>query len=184
MVARIRVDDVKSLNGVEMVLHRPCGIDIRHAGIEPASEQRHEPFLFEAVLIRPLPFVFKMRLVKRFIVRGVDIVHTGFEAGVHDMQILIGKRKVQHHVGPDFFNQFDQMRHIVRIHLSRGNRAVVFFFDLSRKRIALGLCAACDAQLGENFADLAAFGNGDTGYAAAADNKNFAHDDAPFIFLV
>ena len=31
---------------------------------------------------------------------------------------------------------------------------------------------------------VAAFGNGDTGYAAAADNKNFAHDDAPFIFLV
>ena len=116
-----------------------------------------------------------MRLVKRFIVRGVDIVHTGFEAGVHDMQILIGKRKVQHHVGPDFFNQFDQLRHIVRIHLSRGNRAVVFFFDLSRKRIALGLRSAGKADVREDIRRLCTFVYRHSADAAGADDQNSCH---------
>ena len=39
-----------------------------------------------------------------------------------------------------------------------------------------GFGAAGDAQLCEDIADLTALGDGDACHAAAADNKNFAHD--------
>ena len=50
--------------------------------------------------------------------------------------------------------------------------------------LALGVLASLTACGGKQKTQQDAAADGDTGYAAAADNENFAHDDAPFIFLV
>ena len=175
VVAGVRVDDVKRLNGVEMVLHRPRGIDIGHAGIEPAAEKRHDALLPEAVLIRPLPLVFKMRNFGRLVVRGVDVVDAGFETGVHDMQVLIGKREIQHDIGPDLPDEFNELRHIVGIHLFGPDVAVVFRLDLRGKRIAFGFRSARKADVREDVRRLCALVHRHSADAACADNQNSCH---------
>ena len=72
---------------------------------------------------------------------------------------------------------------IIGIHLGGGDFCFGVGGQLCRQGIALGLGAAGNAQLGKNIADLAALGDGYTGHAAAADNKNFAHDGTPLCFI-
>jgi hypothetical protein len=62
-----------------------------------------------------------------------------------------------------------KLLHVVCIDLCRGDFCFGDGRKLCGKRIALGLCAACDAQLGENFADLAAFSDSHICDSAASD---------------
>jgi hypothetical protein len=90
----------------EMMLQRVGGIDIRHAGIKAAAEQRGEAGGFEFLLIGPLPVVLKLGHVTRLVVRGVDVMHTGLQAGIHDGEILIGSATLMTTSGLKLFSSF------------------------------------------------------------------------------
>ena len=54
------------------------------------------PFSLIAVVVRPLPLVAESRFLPRLVVGRVQVVHARFEAGVHDRQILVRQRQVEH----------------------------------------------------------------------------------------
>ena len=77
-----------------------------------------------------------------------------------------------------------QLLDVVGIDLRGGDFGPGGGGQLGGQRVALGFGAAGDAQLGKDVADLAALGDGDACHAAAADNKNFAHDGTPLYFFI
>ena len=203
MIAAVAVQNIDGIDGIELVLFSVGAVRLRDARVKAAAEQRGEAGLFKLLFVCPLPAVIKIGGEARFlaalfvngapfgvigvlrlVVCGIHVVNTAGEAGIHNGEILIRQSDVHDEIRLVALDKVTKLLHVVCIDLCRGDFCFGDGRKLCGKCIALGLCAACDAQLGENFADLAAFGNGDTGYAAAADNKNFAHDDAPFIFLV
>ena len=56
------------------------------------------PFSLKAVLVGPLPAVLELGLVRRLVVGGVQVVHPGLQAGVHDRQVLVGQGHVDDQV--------------------------------------------------------------------------------------
>ena len=116
VVAGVAVDDVERVDGVE-ILRFPRGVDIGHAGVESAAEERGDALLAEAVAVRPLPAVFEVRDVRRLVVGGVDVIDSGFEAGVHDVEVLVGQREVQDHVGAERADELDELRDVVGVDL-------------------------------------------------------------------
>ena len=139
VVAGVAVDDVKVVDLVEMVLGGIGREDGRHARVETAAEDRRESRGLEAVLIGPLPRVFEMRLVLRLVVGRVEVVAAAFEAGVHDREILVRKRHVDHDVGFERAEQFAQLRHAVGVDLG-GLHAVAA--DGGRNGVAFGFGTA------------------------------------------
>ena len=114
------------------MLHRVGTEHARHAGVKARTEQSRQSRLTETICICPLPAVLKLRRILRLIVRRIDIVHARCEARIHDVQILIWKRKVQHNIGLKFADERRECRHIVRIHGGSLNfcfAAVQFFLE-------------------------------------------------------
>ena len=79
---------------IEMMFGGIGGKYSGYARIEPASENGRQTGLFEAVFIRPLPAVFILRLIERFIVGRIQIADAVFQAGIHDVQILIRQSQI------------------------------------------------------------------------------------------
>lgn len=71
VIARVAVDDVEDVDLVEQVLLGIGREHVGHAGIETAAEQGHQSGVLEFLLIGPLPFVFELRHIQRFVVGGV-----------------------------------------------------------------------------------------------------------------
>ena len=139
VVAGIAVDNIEVVDLVEMVFGGIGSEDGRHARVEAAAEDGRKARSLEAVLIGPLPRIFEMRLVFRLVVGRVEVVAAAFEAGVHDRQILIRKRYVDHDVGFERAEQLAQLRHVVGIDLG-GLHAVAA--DSCRHGIACGFGTA------------------------------------------
>src|SRR3546814_15512694 len=74
VIAAVAVENVERVDALEMMLLEPGGEDAGHAGIETRTEPRHQPGVLEALLIRPLPMIFDLRLVARFVIGGVHII--------------------------------------------------------------------------------------------------------------
>ena len=91
--------------------------DVGDPGVEARAQERHDSSGFEALLVRPLPLVFELRLVRRLVVGGVEVVDAGFQAGVHQGQVLVGKRDVDQQVGLDPSDQRHGLRDVVGVHL-------------------------------------------------------------------
>ena len=72
--------------------------DVGDARIEATPKQGHNAALREAFAIGPLPAVFESGNIRRLVVGGVEVIDAGFEAGVHDGQVLVRERDVQHEV--------------------------------------------------------------------------------------
>ena len=121
VVAAVDVDDVERVDLVEVVLERPGGEHVGHAGVETRAEQRGEPGFFKALLIRPLPGILELRDVLRLVVRGVHVVATRGQAGVHEVQILIGQGHVDEQFRAGLADQRGGFRRIVGIHLGGGD---------------------------------------------------------------
>src|SRR3546814_18554657 len=88
------IEDVERVDALEMMLLDPGGEDARHAGVEARAEQRHQARVLEAVVIRPLPMIFELRLVARFVIGGVEIMRAGRQARLHDREVLRGQGEV------------------------------------------------------------------------------------------
>ena len=199
MVAAVAVQDVDGIDGVELVLGSVGAVGLGHARVKAAAQQGGEAGILELFLVGPLPGVvevggearflaallvdgapFGVVGVFRLVVGGVHIVDAAGQAGVHDGQVLVGQGDVHDQVGLVALDQGDELVNVVRIHLGGGDFGFGDGGQFFGQGVALGFGAAGDAQFGENIADLAAFLDGDTGNAAAADDKNFAHGDDSF----
>ena len=171
MAAGVGVDDVDGVDAVELVLVQPRGVDVRHPGIEAAAQQRHDAALAEAVLVGPLPFVFELRFVQRLVVGGVQVVHAGGEAGVHDVKILVGQRDIDHYFRLHALDQRDHPRHVVGVDLRGMDRPR----DLRRDAPAFLLRAAGERDVGKNLRQLCALVRHHLADAARADDQYFRH---------
>ena len=168
MVAGIAVDDVERVDLAEVMFERVGGVNIRHARIESAAEQRGESCVLELVLVSPLPVVFKLRHIARLVVCGVDVMHASFEAGVHDGEILVGQRHIDHDIRLEALQQLHEFRHVVRIHASGLNRTL----QLGGDAVALRLRARGEHDLPEHVGQLRAFMSDHAADAARSDDEN------------
>ncbi len=171
VAARVAVDDVDLVDLRHIVLLEIRAEDAGHAGVEARAEQGHEPGFFEPVLVGPLPLVLELGGVERLVIGGVHVVHAGFEAGVHDVQVLVGEGHVDHEVRLVLPEQGDRLRHIVSVHLRGGDLTG----ELLGERVALGFGARGDHDVGENFGDLRALVGDDRADTAGTDEQNFRH---------
>ena len=172
VVAGIAVHDVDIFDLVEQMLLRIGAVDVRHAGVEAAAENGGNALLLEAVVIGPLPVVLELRHIARLIVRGVHIVAAGFEAGIHDRQVLIGQGHVDQEVRLHLFDEGDHFRHIVGIDLRNLDRR----FAERRHFLAAFEAARGERDVLERVAVHRAFLGDDRTGSAGTDDKNAVHD--------
>ena len=198
VVTAVAVQNVDRVDGIELMLGSVGAVGLGYARVKAAAQQGGQAGVLKLFLVGPLPAVvkvggetgllaallvdgapFRIISVFRLIVGGVHVVDAAGKAGVHDGQILIGQGNVHDKVRLVGVDEVAELLHIIGIDLRGGDFGLGVRGQLGGEGIALGLGAAGDAQLGENIADLAALGDGDRCNAAAADNKNFAHDGTP-----
>ena len=179
VVASVGVDDVQNVDFIQQVLLGVGAEHVGHAGVEAGAEQGAESGILEFLLVGPLPFVFEMRVVRRFVVGGVQIVHARFKAGVHDVQILIGQGDVHDEVGLHAADESREFGHVVGVHLSGFNVAAVAFLHACGDGVAFGFRAARQHDVGKDFSGLRALVRGDGTDAAGADDQHFCHVLAP-----
>jgi len=146
MVAGVAVDDIEVMDFVEMVFGGIGGKDAGDAGIKAAPENGGDACFPEALLVSPLPFVFEFGFITGFIVGRIEVTGFGFQASVHDGEILVGQGHIDDQVGFKSPDQGHQLGHIIGIHLG-GFDAVAS--DLARDGIALGLGAAGQHDVAE-----------------------------------
>lgn len=115
--------------------------DVGHAGVEARAEESGEAGLLEALAVGPLPGVFELREVGRLVVGRVDVVDAGVEAGVHQVEVLVGQGDVDEQLGAEGFDQGDRGLDIVRVDGGGMDRAARGGLDVGGDGLALVLVA-------------------------------------------
>ena len=119
VVASVAVHDIQIMDFIKIMLSRISRENCRHTRVEAASQNSSQALLLKAILISPLPAVFKMSLIFRFVVCSIQIIDTAFQTSVHDGQILIRQRYINYYFRLERAHQSYQILYFVRIHLSR-----------------------------------------------------------------
>jgi hypothetical protein len=174
MVAGIAVDNVDIFDLVEQAFLLGIGaIDVGAARIEAATENGGQARFLEAVLIGPLPVILEFCDVPRLIIRRVHIMGLGGETGVHDRQVLVRQRHVDHQVRLHLFDQGNRLRRHCRHRLERSRSASCTGL---RDFFARDQPPRCQRDMLERFAVHRAFlGDNRTG-GAGTDDENAVHD--------
>ena len=86
-----------------------------HSGVESASEDGREAGFLEALAVGPLPGVFEVRFVARFVVGRVKVVDAAAQACFHDGEVLVGERHVDYHFGLVAFEKGYNLLHVVGV---------------------------------------------------------------------
>ena len=180
VIARVAVKNVDVVDLIEVMLQGVSGKDARDARIEARAEQRRDAGFLEAVIVLPLPFVFKLRRVLRLVVRRIDVMRLRRKARVHDCQILVRQCEIQDDIGLLPLNQGDELVRLVRIHLRRRDFRLAAR-ELFLQCVALCLRAARNADFLKGVAVLAALVHGDACDAARADDQSLSHDFPPVV---
>ena len=194
VVAAVAVEDVERADLVEVVLLRVSGEHLGDAGVEAAAENRREAGLLEPLAVRPLPGILEVRLVRRLVVRRVQIAHARREARVHDREVLVGQRDVHDEVGLEILDHRRRRRDVHRVELRgrdlRGVRlrlrpSALSAGDALRNVVPDGAAARLRARRDEEFAEcpgvLAHLRRRDARDAACADEHDLlSHVTAPF----
>ncbi len=171
MIAAVDIDNVQGVDFIEVVLGDVGGKHIGGAWIETGAQQRHQPRLFKFVLIGPLPAVLELGGIQRLVVGGIHIIDARFQTGIHNGQILIGQRHIDHQIRFDAIDQRHQFRHVVRIYLGglngpielRGN-VPTFRFSATGEDYLLKDIRQLGALVGHNATD-----------PTGTDNEYFCH---------
>ena len=175
VVAGVAVEDVDVVDLVEVVLERVGGEDARDARVEAGAEERRDAGLLVALAVGPLPLVLELRRVLRLVVGRVDVIRLRREAGVHDVQVLVRQREVQHDVRLEVLDQGDERIDVIRINLRRADLRLRRALELLLERVALRLRARDNHDFTEFVRVLAALVDGDTRDTTAADDQSFSH---------
>ena len=121
-----------------------------------------------------------MRLVRRLVVRGVEIGHPRLEARVHDREILIGKRDVHDEVRLELADHRDEARRVHRVDLRRRDlrrdsllREPRALLDVRLDRVAARLRARGDKKFAEDFGIAGHLCGRHSGYSAGSNEHHF-----------
>ena len=175
MIAAIAIQNIQLPNGLQLVLLQPHREHAGHARIEPAAQQRHQTRLLEPLLIGPLPVVLELGHILGLIVGGIHVMHARRQARVHNGQVLIGQRQIDHQLGPDLADQGGQRRHILGIDGISPHRLTDPRLDRLRDRLALADRAAGQMDLGEDAGVHRHLVDAHRAHPARADHQNLAH---------
>ena len=182
VVTAITIEDVERADGLELVFLEPHGEHAGHPRIEARTEQRHDPRLFEAIMVGPLPAILELGFVLRLVISGVEIVHTRFKAGVHHWKVLVRQRQIHHQRGLNLSDQIDHRWHFLGINLVGRNFDAGALLDRSGNGIALALGAASKMDIGKNFPVHRHLVDADRADAAGTDHEDCGHGTLPFTF--
>jgi hypothetical protein len=130
VVTSVAIEDVDCVDLVEELFLGVCAENIGDAGIEAGAQERHDSGGFESLPVGPLPLVFELRFVGRLVVCGVEVVDSGFEAGIHQRQVLVGQSDVDQEVGLLVFDQCDALCDVIGIDLGDLDFATAKLSDL------------------------------------------------------
>ncbi|CDC90223.1 unknown [Bacteroides faecis CAG:32] len=97
MITGITVHNVQILNFIEVMLCCIGSIDAADSRVESATKDSCQTGFFEAVVVGPLPAVFKMSFIFRLVICGIQIIDSCFQTGLHYGKVLIRKSNVNHH---------------------------------------------------------------------------------------
>jgi len=140
--------------------------------VETAAEDSREAGFLEAFAIGPLPRIFKMGLVFRLIIGGVEIVDAADKTCVHDREVLIRQRHVDDHVGFMTAEELDELVDTVGIDgVGRDIRRT----DSLGDGVAFGLCARRKHDFSKNFGVLGALVCDDCADPSGTDDDYFRH---------
>ena len=170
VVAAVDVDDVQRVDFIKMVLERPGREDVGHTRIKSGAEQGEEPGFAEFVLVRPLPGVFEFGYVPGFIVGGVQIVDAGFQAGVHQGEVLVGKGHIDQQLRLYLPDEGYSGGYVVRIYGMGGDADARSGAHVVRNGVTFAFCAGSQVNVLKNFRQLSAFIGYYMAYAACSDD--------------
>ena len=155
VVTGVAVDDVEVLDFVEVVLGGIGGKDAGDTRVEAAAEDGGEAGFAETLTVGPLPGVFEVCLVLRFVVGGVEIAASAGQAGFHDGKVLIGQGEVDDKLGLVVGEEGLQLFHVIGIDLGGlDGHGVAFVVDGLDKCITLCLAATGNHKLTEHISVL------------------------------
>src|SRR3989339_1283197 len=83
MLPGIAVNNIQIMNLVKVMLGGISRKDPGHSRIETTSQNGCESCGFEAVMVRPLPFVFEFGDIGGFIIGGIEIMDTCLKTSLH-----------------------------------------------------------------------------------------------------
>ena len=175
MVTGITIHDVEILNLIEIMLSSIGCVDAGNTWVETTTEDSRQTCFLEAFAISPLPRVFEMSLILRFIVGSVQIVATCLQTSLHNSEVLIRQGKVHHNVGFIGREQLHQFLHAVGIHLCCLHVRAVLLVEHLSQSITLRLCTTGNHHFVENFRLLSHLVRCHRCYATSADNQYFSH---------
>ena len=173
MVAGVGVHDVDRLDRVEEVLLGVGAEDVGHAGVEARAEEGGEAGLLEALAVGPLPGVLELGEVGRLVVGRVDVVDAGVEAGVHQVEVLVGQGEIDQQVGAERLDQGDGGLDVVRVDGRGLDRAARGGLDVGGDGLALVLVARSQHDFREGLGVHGALVGDDVADAAGADDQDF-----------
>ena len=169
MVAGIGIEDVNVINFIEIVFLCIGRENSCYARVKATAQKRGNTGFFKTLAIIPLPLVFKLSCIKRFVVCSINIRRLRSQAGIHNCKVLIRKCQIKHYIRLKLVNQCNSLINVISIQLSSmdfGLAAIQFSFQ----RIAFTFCSAGNHNFFKYFTVLAALVNCHTCNAAATYN--------------
>ena len=157
VVAPVDINDVEAMHFGKVMLRRVGGEDSGDARVEAGAKNGGESCFLEPLLVSPLMGVFEFGLFGRFVVRGIEVVNSGGEAGLHEMEILVGESDVDEEFGLQFLQKFGGRGDIIRINRASFDRHPKARFDRSGNGVAFGERSRGEGDFRKNLGNLRAF---------------------------
>ncbi len=130
MVTGITVHNIQVVHLVKMMFCSVGCINTTYSRVEPTTQYSCQSCVFKTFLISPLPTVFEMSFIFRFIVCCIQIIHSSLQTSFHDGQILIRQSYIDDDFGFETIKQGYQFVYIVRIYLCSLNSWIAdSFYD-------------------------------------------------------
>ncbi len=141
MVTTIAVQDINSVDGIEVMLLGISYEDRSYTGIKSASKQCGKSGIFELLLVGPLPAVievsgksgflaallidltpFRVVGIFRLVISSIYIVYLALQAGIHDGKILIRKSDVENDIRMVILDDSHDILYLVGVNRASGDR--------------------------------------------------------------
>ena len=129
MVTGIAIHNIQIMHFIKVVFSSIRRIDAAYTRIETATENSCQAGFFKTLLVSPLPTVFEVSFIFRFIIGSIQIIHSGFQAGFHDGKILIRQGYINNDFGFETIKKLYQFIYIVCINLSCFNSRITDCFN-------------------------------------------------------
>ena len=131
----------------------------------------------EFFLIRPLPRILEFRDIERLVVRRVHVVASGKQAGIHQIEVLVGEGDVDEQLGAGLANQCGGFLGVIGVHLGGGDHATGAHFDFGGDRVTLRERSRGEGDFPEHLGNHGTFVGDDAADSAGSDDEDFVHGE-------